>query len=434
MKNLRTTKIAGLFLSIGFACLLSSCDKNDGVVSPDSVPVGNISAEQVQYDPQMDAIAKALAASMGEESVRTLIKTEALKKFDGDYDILYQKIGNQNVGGKTLNTVLNEYSQKGNGSSRTLPIGQIATQMPLLNISVPVNAEKWNTSNFEPLVVISPSSVVKDETKLTVVKAYDKAGKVHWLDAKKAPDFPVVVVGLNERVQVLANGQTELKKGLVFASNGEDKKQVENEEAIEGGGGSGGGGGSSGPGGGGILGTDGCPVGSNANSIPGGGQNGVNYPNGSEDYIEWLYCQDGNAWEGWFDGGPEFYFQGGGANSSVESTSRFTENNIPFYVYNYGDLQGTWGYNCSHTSLGRWLPKHGGIVTHIWYEEDTGTQRTQSEPIRVKYNGQENTTNLNRIVLDNDDRVGTFQMDRDNGPCYIYGSNTFKYKVTRRFL
>ena len=92
MKNLRTTKIAGLFLGIGFACLLSSCDKNDGLVSPESEPVGNISGEQVQYDPQMEAIAKALAASMGEESVRTLIKTEALKKFDGDYDILYQKL------------------------------------------------------------------------------------------------------------------------------------------------------------------------------------------------------------------------------------------------------------------------------------------------------------------------------------------------------
>ena len=38
MKNLRTTKIAGLFLSIGFACLLSSCDKNDSEISqPQSI-------------------------------------------------------------------------------------------------------------------------------------------------------------------------------------------------------------------------------------------------------------------------------------------------------------------------------------------------------------------------------------------------------------
>jgi hypothetical protein len=44
MKNLRTIKVAGLFLSIGFACLLSSCDKNDSEVSkPQSIEEVSIS-------------------------------------------------------------------------------------------------------------------------------------------------------------------------------------------------------------------------------------------------------------------------------------------------------------------------------------------------------------------------------------------------------
>lgn len=387
--------------------MLSSCDKNDGVVSPESEPVGNISAEQVQYDPQMEAIAKALAASMGEESVRTLIKTEALKKFDGDYDILYQKIGNQNVGGKTLSSLLNENSQKGNEKSRTLPISQFAVQMPLLNIGVPVNAEKWNTSNFEPLVVISPSSVVKDETKLTVVKAYDKAGKVHWLDAKKTPDFPVVVVGLNERVKVLANGQTELKKGLVFASNGEDKKQVELYENPDGGGGGGGGGG----------GTPTCTR-----------------PNNSDEYIINIRASNGDAWEGWFDGGPEFTLQIAGASNNTQPNGnnipQIVGNSFPFnYDNNYHAIEGN-GADMN-AFLIQWDDNYGGILSYVWREEDTGGPTGFTEPVKIKALGKDILdTNILMFFSWGADPVGTFPVYRTHCSPFVYGTPTFNFKIT----
>lgn len=40
MKNLRTIKIASMMFGIGFACLLSSCNKNDEL-TPDSQSVGS---------------------------------------------------------------------------------------------------------------------------------------------------------------------------------------------------------------------------------------------------------------------------------------------------------------------------------------------------------------------------------------------------------
>ena len=58
---------------------------------------------------------------------------------------------------------------------------------------------------------------VKDESKLKLIKAYDKTGKVHWLDAQKAPEFPVIVVGFNERNEIV-NGKVSMKKGLILGT------------------------------------------------------------------------------------------------------------------------------------------------------------------------------------------------------------------------
>jgi hypothetical protein len=160
MKNLRIAKMVSVFSKRSMlACMiaggmlsLNSCDNNS--LEPNPVDAINPTSGAVANYSELEEVAKALAASMGEESVRTLIKTEALKKFDGDFDILYQNINDKNVGGKTLNAVLNENGRK-NGAARTLPISSLAAQMPLLNISVPVNIEKWNTGSFEPLVVVN---------------------------------------------------------------------------------------------------------------------------------------------------------------------------------------------------------------------------------------------------------------------------------------
>jgi len=43
------------------------------------------------------------------------------------------------------------------------------------------------------------------------IKAYDTEGNIHWLNAKEQPDFPVIVIGLNERTIETANGNVVLK-------------------------------------------------------------------------------------------------------------------------------------------------------------------------------------------------------------------------------
>ena len=275
MKSLRINKMVSVFSKRSMlACMiaggmlsLNSCDDKSNL-EPSPKRVITPTLGEIINSNELDEIAKALAASMGDESVRTLIKNEALRKFDGDFDILYQSIKERQVGGNTLNAVLNENGRK-DGASRTVPIAQLAAQIPLLNISVPVNIEKWNTGSFEPLVVVSPSSFVQNEMKLTTVKAYDKNGKVHYLDSKKAPDFSVIVVGLNERT-TFKNGKMELKTNLVFSKKPSSARS--NEEIIyDGGDGNGGGGGI----------TTICTR-----------------PNNSDEYIVNISASDGDAWEG----------------------------------------------------------------------------------------------------------------------------------------
>ena len=160
MKSLRINKMVSVFskrsmlacMIAGGMLLLNSCDDKSNL-EPSPKRVITPTLGEIINSNELDEIAKALAASMGDESVRTLIKTEALRKFDGDFDILYQSIKERQVGGNTLNAVLNENGRK-DGASRTVPIAQLAAQIPLLNISVPVNIEKWNTGSFEPLVVV----------------------------------------------------------------------------------------------------------------------------------------------------------------------------------------------------------------------------------------------------------------------------------------
>lgn len=120
MKSLRIAKMVSVFSKRSMlACMiaggmlsLNSCDKNNlepnpaDAINPTSGVVANANYSE------LEEIAKALAASMGDESVRALIKTEALKKFDGDFDILYQNIDDKNAGGKTLNAILNENGRK----------------------------------------------------------------------------------------------------------------------------------------------------------------------------------------------------------------------------------------------------------------------------------------------------------------------------------
>lgn len=263
---------------VAMTLLFSSCTSLDSV-EPITQTAQSEVGTNVVYDENVEAFAKALASSMSKQEVREFIKSEALKKFDGDYDVLYRKISNQVLNGKSVDNILNQASFSGRTSSKVMPVASLVEAMPLLNISVPKKINNWDVANYEPLVVVEP--LVKNEHELKVIKAYDKDGNIHWIDAQKEPDLPVVVVGYNERVTVSAEGKVELKSGLISDVKSNYVQAPSDDE------GTGGGGGNTGGTGGSIS----------------------QYNDNAWIYLKGMSSSDISLYESWWKGAPEITMQ-----------------------------------------------------------------------------------------------------------------------------
>jgi hypothetical protein len=201
MKNLRISK---KFLAIVTACLsLSVFSCKDELSNLDNPPSGGVLYKNVSVEEQDKArieVAKILAKSLAENvALRKYMKTEAMKQFDNDSDILWAKSKNDLVDGqKTFKQILNETSSK---------IDDISAKLPLLNFLFPWikdhSVVDWNTDSEIPLVVVLGSKQLKKDNKTLI--AYDAEGNEHLLDAVKHPNQIVIVVEDSERIEVVGN-------------------------------------------------------------------------------------------------------------------------------------------------------------------------------------------------------------------------------------
>ena len=141
----------------------------------------------------------ALVTVLGQnEEVRSLIKEEALKQIDFDYDVLYCLIKDKQLkNGVTLEEYLEKYL-----TSDELKC--IHKQLPTLTLFVPTLPENsfsvhsWNTIDELPAVAVK----VSDNND---VKIYYGNGETEVFPADIIPGFPVVVVKENERI--VRNGE-----------------------------------------------------------------------------------------------------------------------------------------------------------------------------------------------------------------------------------
>jgi hypothetical protein len=157
---------------------------------------------------------KALASAIADnKEIRELLKTEALKMFDADYDILYHLVKDSRLSdGKTFRDhLLNYYEDQ-------TKLTAIENKVPLLTIFVPelpektFSAELWNPVSDIPVVGIT-SQLTND------VRMVDSKGEVSILSSDLIPGYPVVVIKENERVRA------SQKKGATLRSS--DNRQFE---------------------------------------------------------------------------------------------------------------------------------------------------------------------------------------------------------------
>jgi hypothetical protein len=208
-KLFRTNLLALLFATI----FIIGCESKVDILEPENVELTSFQSNKTKDRLAID-FAKALASSLEKEEVRAFVKKEALKKFDGDYDILFSKAKHESVdiggnNGRTQSMSFSEilFDEEMNSTKRTKEsfqsfLDSLQQMYPLLQISIPEqfdnNAENWDINKHVPLVAVVPSDI--KELNLPTLPAFDAQGNIHQIDAHTPPEELVIVISDNERL------------------------------------------------------------------------------------------------------------------------------------------------------------------------------------------------------------------------------------------
>lgn len=207
--NIRLKQV-GLLLAL---FIVGSCS-NDMIETSNNSSLIEESYDEIDLNSLKSEFSFALARVLNEsEGVRKLIKEEAIKQFDYDYDVLYMLVKDQKLsGGGTLEEFLSKYMSKEN-------LLALYKEMPTLTVFVPVlpndifSAEKWNVAQEVPFVAY--------KSKENQILFVDNAGKVNTIKSNEIPSFPIVVVKPSERVILQSASTRNFKEAnVVRTENG----------------------------------------------------------------------------------------------------------------------------------------------------------------------------------------------------------------------
>lgn len=165
-------------------------------------------SESVIKNELLEEFGRGLSIVLEESSeARLLVKREALKKINYDYDALYLLIKDFELAkGKTLKDLLSKHINQN-------ILDQIEVKFPTLTIFVPTlpnesfSAETWNTDIEKPYVALEDTN----EGEVLFLKNLER----FHLPYDEIPLLPVVVIKKNERIIV-----NKTKSNLINNING----------------------------------------------------------------------------------------------------------------------------------------------------------------------------------------------------------------------
>ncbi len=189
--NLTKNVIAILFITL----FITSCNNEEitpEVFNPNLTEIkDNMSTKTFEslHEDFATALAKVFNNS---KEVRELIKAEALKMIDDDYDVLYMLVKDIKLkDNSTLESSLSKYMP-------IKDISKLIQEIPTLTIFVPeliddaFSAEKWDTDLDIPKVAF-----IDKENKVHYI---DSFGDKKTFDHNEIPLFPIVVIKKSERI------------------------------------------------------------------------------------------------------------------------------------------------------------------------------------------------------------------------------------------
>ena len=156
------------------------------------------------------------------EEARKLIRNEALKQFDMNDDVLYYLIKDEQAGITSFRNLLIE-----NSSEKT--ISMIEKKVPLINILV--SSIPFFDISAQTMDVKDPDIPVGVKTDYGVV-LYANGEKVDFINNGQVPDFSIVIVNENSRVETIIDNSTRSYENklnnIVFRNSNFDKRNFDN--------------------------------------------------------------------------------------------------------------------------------------------------------------------------------------------------------------
>lgn len=195
-------KLNYLIVMLAFLIQIISCDDNELGQTAKNEDVSNIIAKMDKTEAQKEFARLLSKAVFENQPLRALIKDEALKQFDKDYDVFYPLIKNKEVeNGKTVRDLLLSYCDD------KQKLSHIEETLPLLNFYVPdfslfhdFTAENWDVTDNE--IAVTP---LTDNFERIF---YGNGDSLFTIEPQEIPGFPCLVVKDNDRLKVTNNYKT----------------------------------------------------------------------------------------------------------------------------------------------------------------------------------------------------------------------------------
>lgn len=185
-----------------------SCQKevpnptNEGVNKMPDLPLSLKDRNEKNLEAKLE-FASALVKTMHENKMlRSLIKEQALKMFNNDYEILFELIKDENIGGLTVREAI----------IKNLENHQVLTELerdfPTMTILVPeLPMDKFSAKLWQ---LDSVPAVAVQRTTSNDVPVVLNTGVIKVITQDRIPAFPVIVIKENERL--VNEGNSEFKK------------------------------------------------------------------------------------------------------------------------------------------------------------------------------------------------------------------------------
>lgn len=197
--NLITTTIIVVVMAF------TSCQKEELMVMP-TTNSPNYAENEVNL--ALQELTNLFLEASSSKKFLAELKKESLVEYQDNYPYIKgESSENQII------RMLKQYSNDLNFDK----IQKLVDKIPNYEVSVPVNAEEWDETNYKPLIAYIPSDF--NEKIHKQIKAFDNSGKEQWLSVDEDPELPVILIRPKEDVDlsnyVPDNNDTPLRAGRV---------------------------------------------------------------------------------------------------------------------------------------------------------------------------------------------------------------------------